>query len=182
MKIKDILNLDYNDVQRMTAEELKEATREAVRYANRRISTLQTHSTFTQEALKNFHGISEFSAEGNERQLRETLTAARDFLSKKTSTVSGAKAVAAAAAKRIGIDPAIYMSDGFDRSAFWKRYAEFMEANESKLYASRDVQRALRNASRKRGAPPIDEITDKQIKDEIEKIEWGRLFSEYDQW
>ena len=188
MTIKEILDLDYTDVQRMTKTELEGVLRYATRYANRRIKTLKTHSNLTREALANFselHG--EFSFEGKTiNQMREILTKERQVLGSKTSTVGGIRKVGADIAKRIGISQREYFSDNFDRRAFWKRYHEFMETYESAMYASRDVQRAIANVMRE-GVKKDDSLLDASvleddtIRQEVLDIEWRRFDSDSDE-
>jgi hypothetical protein len=67
----------------------------------------------------------------------------KSFLTAKTSTMKGAKAVKEAEAKRLGVD----FTDKDNANAFWKAYNKFIETNEGKqaLYnmGSNDVQQKI---------------------------------------
>ena len=97
LSIKDILNMDFADIQKLTRKELATVTSRLVSASNKRIRRLEKSELGESPAirsLKSRTSESRLSVKGKSQgQLQRTFTEAKHFLNLKTSTISGYKAV-----------------------------------------------------------------------------------------
>lgn len=111
LSIKDILNMDYDDIRKLSESDLSRITSRLVSSANKRIKRLsQSDIGLESPAIESFRqrmgGAEKFSVkvsgDKGERQgkLQHIFTEAKHFLNLKTSTVGGYKKVIKNAKKR----------------------------------------------------------------------------------
>lgn len=101
MSISDILDLSQADISRLSRSELAKVTSRLASAANKRIK--RAVGTEYEKTVKDRAGGSNFSVKGkNQGQLQGEFARARQFLTSKTSSVTGAKKVFESAMKRIG--------------------------------------------------------------------------------
>ena len=132
LKISDILNMDWSDLNAFTAKELKQLTSRLVSAANKRVrklekSELGTSSPAYQTVAKRGRL---FSVKGkNVNQVRNEFKLVSNFLKMKTSTVSGWKSyqkdVADKMKRASGID--INKWSNVNKSKMWAVYRKFEE-------------------------------------------------------
>ena len=101
LSIKDILNMDFADIQKLSRKELAQVTSRLVSASNKRLKRLE-QSDFIGESPAYRYAKSRkdttddvrFSVKGKiQGQLQRTFTEAKHFLSLKTSTLAGYKKV-----------------------------------------------------------------------------------------
>ena len=101
MSISDILDLSQADISRLSRSDLAKVTSRLASAANKRIK--RAVGTEYEKTVKDRAGGSNFSVKGkNQGQLQGEFARARQFLTSKTSSVTGAKKVLENAMKRIG--------------------------------------------------------------------------------
>ena len=132
LKISDILNMDWSDLNAFTAKELKQLTSRLVSAANKRVRKLEktelgTSSPAYQTVTKRGRL---FSVKGkNVNQVRNEFKLVSNFLKMKTSTVSGWKSyqkdVADKMKRASGID--INKWSNVNKSKMWAVYRKFEE-------------------------------------------------------
>ncbi len=132
LKLSDILNMDWSDLNAFTAKELKQLTSRLVSAANKRVrnlkkSELGTSSPAYQTVAKRGRL---FSVKGkNVNQVRNEFKLVSNFLKMKTSTVSGWKSyqkdVADKMKRASGID--INKWSNVNKSKMWAVYRKFEE-------------------------------------------------------
>lgn len=97
LSIKDILNMDFSDIQKLTRKELANVTSRLVSASNKRIRRLEKSELGESPALRSLQtrtGENRLSVKGKSQgQLQRTFTEAKHFLNLKTSTISGYKSV-----------------------------------------------------------------------------------------
>ena len=97
LSIKDIINMDFEDVQKLTRKELASLTSRLVSASNKRIRRLEKSELSESPALRSLKsrtGNIRLSVKGKSQgQLQKTFTEAKHFLNLKTSTIGGYKAV-----------------------------------------------------------------------------------------
>ena len=133
LSIQDIMSMDWNDLNKLSAKEMKQVTSRLVSAANKRIRRLQktklgTSSLAYQTVEKRGRN---FSVRGkNVNQVRNEFKNVRGFLNMKTSTVSGwkddQKDVATRMKSSTGIDVSKWSGDL--QSKMWKVYRKFEES------------------------------------------------------
>ena len=132
LSIKDILNMDWSDLNAFTNKELKQITSRLVSAANKRVRRLEGSSLGTSSMA--YQSVERrgrmFSVKGkNVNQVRNEFKLASNFLKMKTSTVSGWKSyqkdVATKMKSASGIDINKWSDD--NKSKMWKVYRKFEE-------------------------------------------------------
>ena len=97
LSIKDILNMDFSDIQKLTRKELANVTSRLVSASNKRIRRLEKSELGESPALRSLQtrtGENRLSVKGKSQgQLQRTFTEAKHFLNLKTSTIGGYKSV-----------------------------------------------------------------------------------------
>ena len=97
LSIKDIINMDFADIQKLTRKELATITSRLVSASNKRIRRLEKSELGESPAirsLKSRTGETRLSVKGKSQgQLQRTFTEAKHFLNLKTSTIRGYKSV-----------------------------------------------------------------------------------------
>ncbi len=128
MTVKDILNMDENIWNRLTAGELRQVTGRLVSAGNKRIRNLerQENSSPALRAVNRSGG--KFSTRGkNFSQLKSEFARAKNFLQQKTSTVKGWKKVKQETRNKLGIEGINFTDNQWDN--FWKTYNKLKELN-----------------------------------------------------
>ena len=97
LSIKDISNLDWSDVQKLTRKELASLTSRLVSATNKRLARLEKSELGESPAFRSFKvrtGLDKLSVKGKSHgQLQRVFTEAKHFLNLKTSTIGGYKKV-----------------------------------------------------------------------------------------
>ena len=171
-KIDDLLNIDINDLNRMTKKQLLEVVRQLSKTANQRIYRLEQMKTGTlSPAYKKEEKRGEnFSVKGKTlNQLRNEYADVKNFLKMKTSTVSGWNKVRKETYNRIGTDFA-----GVDEVRFWNLYRKLEELDYGSVQnvGSTTTQRMLRQELEQNSGDDDDILSamEKRITGEYEKI------------
>ena len=106
LSIKDILEMDFSDIQKLTRKELANVTSRLVSASNKRIRRLEKTELGESPALRSLKartGDIRLSVKGKTQgQLQRTFTEAKHFLNLKTSTIGGYKSVIKNIKKSIG--------------------------------------------------------------------------------
>lgn len=132
LKISDILNMDWSDLNAFTAKELKQLTSRLVSAANKRVRNLEKSELGTSSPA--YQTVAKrgrlFSVKGkNVNQVRNEFKLTSNFLKMKTSTVSGWKSyqkdVADKMKRASGID--INKWSNVNKSKMWAVYRKFEE-------------------------------------------------------
>ena len=185
--IKQLIDLDITDVQRMNRRELAAVVYTLASAANKRLTRLELSdggklSPAYQQAQNRGH---RFSVAGkNVNQLRNEYKAVTLFLKQKTSTVGGWKKVRKETYSRIGGD----FKSAKQEKRFWKAYRK-LESNEYgavKSHGSTETQRLLRQEVVQGGRRSMDDIIETMIDrldEEYEKQQsllYGEELDDYD--
>lgn len=97
LSIQDIINLEWNDVSKLTRKELSVVTSRLVSATNKRLRRLEASSLGESPAYKSLltrTGESRLSVKGKKQgQLQRVFSEAKHFLTLKTSTIGGYKKV-----------------------------------------------------------------------------------------
>ena len=171
-KIDDILNIDINDLNRMTKKQLLEVVRQLSKTANQRIYRLEHTKTGTLSPA--YHHVEKrgeiFGVKGKTlNQLRNEYADVKNFLKMKTSTVSGWNKVRKETYNRIGTDFA-----GVDEVRFWNLYRKLEELDFGSVQnvGSTTTQRMLRQELEQNSGDDDDILSamEKRLTGEYEKI------------
>ena len=185
--IKQLIDLDITDVQRMNRRELAAVVSTLSSAANKRLARLERSdngelSPAYQQAQKRGQ---RFSVKGkNVNQLRNEYKAVTQFLKRETSTVGGWKKVRKETYSRIGGD----FASAAQEKRFWKAYRKLAsdEYGAVKSYGSTETQRLLRQEIVQGGRRSMDDIIETMIShldEEYEKQQnslYGEDFDDYD--
>lgn len=185
--IKQLINLDITDIQRMNRRELAGVVSTLASAANKRLRRLEVSDVGNMspayQQAQNRGKL--FSVVGkNVNQLRNEYKAVTQFLKRKTSTVKGWKKVREEILSRIG---GAFPSANTEK-LFWEAYRkiESGEYGAVKSYGSTETQRLLRQEIVKDDWISIDDLIEKMIHHldaEYEKQQislYGEEFDEYD--
>ena len=97
LSIKDIINMDFADIQKLTRKELATVTSRLVSASNKRIRRLEKSELGEAPSIRSLKvrtGEDRLSVKGKSQgQLQRTFTEAKHFLNLKTSTIGGYKKV-----------------------------------------------------------------------------------------
>ena len=135
MTIEDISNIDPEDIGRMNRSSLQAIVSRLASAANKRLKRLK-NSYLGEYSPAYSHAAGEsgnrkFSVKGkNTNQLREEYVRARNFLHKKTSSVTGWKKVRKDIEKRVG-----FKIPKKKQKKFWRVFRKFMEVNRGAMGA-----------------------------------------------
>lgn len=141
MNIKELLNLDIGDVQKMSRKDLSKAVSTMASAANKRIKRFEQKDIETPAIMGVKRSGGKISTKGkNLNELRSEYVRARTFLTAKTSTAKGFGKVQKEIEVRIGGKLTIDES-----KEFWSAYNKLteLEPNEMKIYGSDRIQQAL---------------------------------------
>ena len=171
-KIDDILNIDINDLNRMTKKQLSDVVRQLSKTANQRIHRLKRTKTGTLSPA--YHHVEKrgenFGVKGKTlNQLRNEYTDVKKFLKMKTSTVSGWNKVRKETYNRIGVDFV-----GVDEVRFWNLYRKLEQLDYGSVQnvGSTTTQRMLRQELEQNSGDDDDILNamEKRVTGEYEKI------------
>ena len=171
-KIDDLLNIDINDLNRMTKKQLSDVVGQLSKTANQRIYRLKHTETGTLSPA--YHHVEKrgenFGVKGKTlNQLRNEYTYIKNFLKMKTSTVSGWDKVRKETYNRIGTDFA-----GVDEVRFWNLYRKLEQLDYASVQnvGSTTTQRMLRQELEQNSGDDDDILNamEKRITGEYEKI------------
>ena len=171
-KIDDILNIDINDLNRMTKKQLSDVVRQLSKIANQRIYRLKHTETGTlspayyhiEKRGENF-GVKDKTL----NQLRNEYTDVKNFLKMKTSTVKGWNSFRRETYKRIGAN-----FEGIDEKRFWNLYRKLEQLDYAsvQIVGSTITQRMLRQELEQNSGDDDDILNamEKRLTGEYEKI------------
>lgn len=133
--INDLLNIDYDTINKMNREDLREVTNRLVSAGNKRLKRMETSGMGElSPAVQNLKekGTSRFStARKNLNELRNEFKKVSDFLKsatssiRKTITSAGFNKVRKATYRRIGVELGTWTKA--EEKNFWKTYRKFEE-------------------------------------------------------
>lgn len=189
MSVEDIMKLSQADIGRLSRQDLAKVTSRLASAANKRIK--RAVGTPYEQTILHRAGNATFSVKGkNQGQLQGEFARARNFLQKKTSSVSGASKVFNAAMRRIGA------STEEQSKELWRRYNKLKEFKpdlfeNNKEWGSDRIQQMIRlemNQSRIAGvelSPDIAfervlEVMDAMLKQEA--VEYAEEEEQYNQF
>lgn len=124
MVLSDAIQVHPERLNKMTAQELKTIGRTLFGAANKRIARIDKAGVYSpaRAYIEEEKGIAKFTMGGDIKELRRKIKIAREFLSKETSTLAGAKAVRREVQKRIGADEPLTQ---VQEREFWRGYDRF---------------------------------------------------------
>ena len=190
--VNELLNLSPEDILRMSRKELAEVTSILASAGNKRLRRLEkaplgTESFAYQNVQKSVRAgeQTKFSVKGKTlNQLRNEYASVRNFLKRKTSSVSGWKKEVKKIKERVGFKD----SSGKSLNDFFKLYRKLEELNPSivERYGSTETQRLLNRVITQNEDLSDDEILDimnnevNQIYENMQKYEMED--DEYDEF
>lgn len=152
-KVKQILDVSMEDINRMTAKELRANVQILASAANKRLSRLSQSEigkiapAYLSAMKRSYTGREggKFGTAGKTRnQLLNEFKAAKSFLEMKTSSVKGWTKFRSSSYKRAGVKPS---DDPEKEKMFWKTYRKIEELYpniKSMAYGSKETQTDLR--------------------------------------
>ena len=177
MTTEEIINLDIEDIQKLSTKQLQSLTTQIVSTANKRVKALQSaglEDALILTQMKDFSGRFSSKIEGKNKlnRLRNTFSNVRNFLLAETSTVRGYKKYNRETAERIAgnknmRDPEArdfvkrYESDIELRRDFWRIYNRLKETYPDKFSgkgASERIQKLIRSQMQSMPFSSTDEI------------------------
>lgn len=142
--VKDILNMDYLDIAKMSRSELAKVVSQMSSAANKRLRRLEkTEMGTLSYAYQKVQQVGDFSVKGKTHgQLQKEFKRAKNFLTSKTSSVGGWRRERAKVRERIGGG----FSSEEEEKAYWKAYREIRSEDPAlhHTYGSTETQRMLR--------------------------------------
>ena len=156
LSINDIMNLGFDFLNSLQEKDIKKVTSRLVSAANKRIRRLRDSEVGKYSpSLDKINKMGRmFSVEGkNTNQVRNEFKQVKAFLQKKTSTISGYKAVRKKTMERLGIKK--WDSPQQERD-FWSMYREIVEIGGGdeaikNVFGSNIIQLNLRDEVKKGG-------------------------------
>lgn len=182
MSIQDIMNMNPVELSRLSTRELKQVTSRLISSANKRIRRLgksdigQSSPAYIQ-AQKEFGGHFSLKSENIEgaspkqvhNRVLELHAQVRDYLSKKTSSVSGWKDVRKDVNERLtGKSSEMALNTKYKEKRFWKAYRKLEEQSQGGILNSKSNPNSKRNSDR------IQKMLYNRIKDKG----WNRNFDD----
>lgn len=177
MTTEQIINLDIEDIQKLSTKQLQRLTTQIVSTANKRVKALQSaglEDSLILTQMKDFSGRFSSKIEGKNKlnRLRNTFSNVRNFLLAETSTVRGYKKYNRETAERIAgnknmRDPEArefvkrYESDIELRRDYWRIYNRLKETYPDKFSgkgASDRIQKLIRSQMQSMPFSSTDEI------------------------
>lgn len=177
MTTEEIINLDIEDIQKLSTKQLQRLTTQIVSTANKRVKALKSaglEDSLILTQMKDFSGRFSSKIEGKNKlnRLRNTFSNVRNFLLAETSTVRGYKKYNRETAERIAgnknmRDPEArdfvkrYENDIELRRDFWNIYNRLKETYPDKFSgkgASERIQKLIRSQMQSMPFSSIDEI------------------------
>lgn len=126
MSIQDITRLTPDKLNKLNATDLKKISSRLVSASNKRIRRLKSKELNT-PSLQNIARGQEFSIKGKTRnQVLNTFKQMKNFLTAKTSTISGARKVQKEFVERIGLNQPMNKTQ---TKKFWKVYDKLVTQN-----------------------------------------------------
>lgn len=163
--VKEILNMDYLDVAKLSRSELAKVVSQLSSAANKRLRRLEkTEMGTLSYAYQKVQQVGDFSVKGKTHgQLQKEFKRAKNFLTSKTSSVGGWRRERAKVRERIGGG----FSSEEEEKAYWKSYREIRSEDPAlhHTYGSTETQRELRR-----------EMNNPKQLTESEKNDFHRLF------
>ena len=164
LKVGDIMQFTYDELKAMEDKDLKTVASRLFSASNKRIKRLQQAKGVTSPALIHLTatrgGKVRFSRAGKSKsQLISEIASARDFMERRTASVTGARAYMSETEQRIGGK----ISNPLMRKKFWKKYREFAEANNNLMKSLRDGSKRVQRLIRE------EYVEDKER-------DWGKIF------
>lgn len=202
MTTEEIINLDIEDIQKLSTKQLQRLTTQIVSTANKRVKALQNaglEDSLILTQMKDFSGRFSSKIEGKNKlnRLRNTFSNVRNFLLAETSTVRGYKKYNRETAERIAgnknmRDPEAsdfikrYESDIELRRDFWRIYNRLKETYPDKFSgkgASERIQKLIRSQIQSMPFSSTDEIYESMEdilnNDSEPEIEYGPELSDF---
>ena len=163
----EMVDIDLDTLNRMSRSELAKVVSRMTDVSKKRLKTLEKNDELTPA----YYGLKEKSVNGdlsvkgkNINELRAMYKQQKSFITAKTSTMKGAKAVKEAEAERLGVN----FENKDNANAFWKAYNKFIETNEGKqaLYnmGSNEVQQKVADMM------VNDELSEDEILQQLQEI------------
>lgn len=169
LTINDIINIDYNDINRMSKENIKRIGNRLVSATNKRIRRLEASNVV--DYSRAYQQISkrggQFSIKGKDRnQTLETIGEMLHFLRGKTSSVQGAKKFRKDTLERLGVTQKDIKSGKFNEREFWQTYRKLVDETGGddamkNVYGSDVVQLKLRDEMLSKRHKNQDEVFNK---------------------
>lgn len=176
--VKQILNLEPDELMKMKRSELAEVTSLLSRAANKRIKRLEAKDIDT-PALQGYERSGgKFGTRGkNLNELRSEFYRVSHFLNAKTSTITGAKQVHKEVVDRLTADLTTEEREKYNLTTdqlkdFWEGYRKLQEVEPAQLkeYGSAQMQEYLRKQFDDIGVQ-TDEDIDEMIQRGLEKLD-----------
>lgn len=157
--VKDIENLTYKDILKMSDKELRAITRVGVSAANKRLKRMEEAGVESAAAIKAKEKREKFSIKGKTtQQVRSELNDIKKFITSKGGSLRGAKELEKKMYEKMGVDPD-NPPPKEDVADFWKAfnrlYDEFIG-----IFNSQQIMSALREAN-SIGASDTDDLYEK---------------------
>ena len=177
MTTEEIINLDIEDIQKLSTKQLQRLTTQIVSTANKRVKALKSaglEDSLILTQMKDFSGRFSSKIEGKNKlnRLRNTFSNVRNFLLAETSTVRGYKKYNRETAERIAGNKNMRDSEARDfvkryesdielRRGFWRIYNRLKETYPDKfsgMGASDRIQKLIRSQMQSMPFSSTDEI------------------------
>ena len=177
MTTEEIINLDIEDIQKLSTKQLQRLTTQLVSTANKRVKALQSaglEDSLILTQMKDFSGRFSSKIEGKNKlnRLRNTFSNVRNFLLAETSTVRRYKKYNRETAERIAGNKNMRDSEARDfvkryesdielRRDFWRIYNRLKETYPDKFSgkdASDRIQKLIRSQMQSMPFSSTDEI------------------------
>ena len=196
LKITDIMDMTWEQLNRLGESEFRQLTSRLVSASNKRIRRLEKTtrgtSSFAYQTVEERGRM--FSTKGKDlNQLRNEFATARGFLRMKTSTVSGWNKYRKATEKRLGKESSGGTEEWGDStwSKYWKVYRRFEETHGGTMKKgdSERIQKMLlevmENSDKRKSADYFqwkieDEYNEMYMKEEFADIEPDDSFDVFD--
>lgn len=182
MSITDIMNMNPVELSRLSTKDLKQVTSRLISSANKRIRRLaksdigQSSPAYIQ-AQKEFGGHFSLKSENikgaSPKQIHnrvlELHAQVRDYLSKKTSSVTGWKDVRKDVNERLtGKSSELALNTKYKEKRFWKAYRKLEEQSQGGILNSKSNPNSKRNSDR----------IQKMLYNRIKEKGWNRNFDD----
>lgn len=172
----EMVDIDLDTLNRMSRSELAKVVSRMSDVTKKRLKTLEKNNELTPA----YYGLKEKSVNGDLsvkgkdiNELRAMYKQQKSFITAKTSTMKGAKAVKEAEAERLGVN----FENKDDANAFWDAYNKFIETEEGQqaIYNRQSdvVQKEMANMMMN------DKMTEDEILQQLRDI-YEKSEEEYD--
>ena len=190
MKISDIINMDWEQLNRLSGKELKQLTSRLVSASNKRIRRLEKttrgKSSFAYQTVEERGRM--FSVRGKDtNQIKQEFKLSSNFLKMKTSTVKGWKKYREQLEERTASATSGESMDWSDKtwSKYWKVYRRFEEQHGGtfKKGDSDRIQRMLRSimesSDKRKSADSFQRMIEDEYNDMYESDDYDEDDEDY---